>query len=115
MIRKLLTLLVLFGVVAWLVLSYVPASWSALPQFSLHGLAGNGLFPILALVGLVVFIVIQLVLIWDTGSWFGSSDVELQSRLRKFELRKGPELFWTGLPLLMTIGLALLSYYEYSF
>jgi heme/copper-type cytochrome/quinol oxidase subunit 2 len=97
-------------VVLWLVFSYVPRHLVSLPNLSLQG-PMFGLFAQWALVAsLVVFLAIQAWLIWVTVTFFRNPGKAGQIAPRAFGLKLSSELFWTAIPLVMTIGLALISY-----
>jgi heme/copper-type cytochrome/quinol oxidase subunit 2 len=106
-VRYLLTLLSLFAVAVWLVLSYAPPGWVSLPMLALPAAwrqAAQGWL----VVGLVGFLLVQSMILWAT---FRVRPATVGEPLAGgHRLRFAAELFWTALPLLMTVGLALLSY-----
>ncbi len=107
-IRNLLTIMILVATAAWLVLSYVPVD---LPQFPLNGELSQALFPWLVGLVLMMFVVIQAVLVRATVRIVKSPpDAETRAVVRLFRLRVGAEVFWTALPLAMTIILAMTIY-----
>lgn len=105
--RYLLSLLSLFGVLFWLLFSYLPPSFVALPQFELHSIWSGRLLQALAVVTLVIFLLIQVRILHAT---LRLREVAQRSPMANGRsLRWATEVFWTALPLVMTVGLVLLS------
>ena len=106
--RILLSVVSVGGLLFWLLGSYVPALSANLPQTN-WGPTTQTLFAQLAAGALTLFCVLQLWLVADTARWFRSREGSaLHLVLAEFRLKPGPELFWTLLPLLGTLTLALL-------
>jgi heme/copper-type cytochrome/quinol oxidase subunit 2 len=106
-LRKLLAYGLLLGALLWLVLSYLPESMVALPILSFPE-ALNPMFQRLLIFGAALFLALQLWLLLATGGLFrpGRSS---RTAANAFQLTLPRELFWTALPILMTIVLALAS------
>jgi heme/copper-type cytochrome/quinol oxidase subunit 2 len=106
--RYLLSLISLAGLIFWLVFSYLsPDLRPFAPSVGPAAWLGP-LLPWAAFVCLVLFVAIQLQVLWSTlriRQWIAANVTEDRQRLTV-----AAELFWTALPLLMTIGLAALSY-----
>lgn len=102
---------ILIGVVAWLVLSYVPASLVSLPTIAFDGAWTAAWFPALAVVSLLAIVGIQSGLVFATVRMLRRpADADLAKTIREFGLRVRPEAFWTVLPLVMTLGLVLVGF-----
>ncbi len=99
--------ILLLGVfIAWLVLSYAPVS---LPTIA-YGRAGQW-FAILLAGVLIVFLGIQCWLIAVSARLFRpNSDLDRTEIGAEFRLRRRSEVFWTAIPLVMTVLLAVWSY-----
>lgn len=108
-IRKILSVIILAVLVSWIVLSYLPAGWLTLPQFAFSGPWSTPVLQLLAALGLVGFVVIQGILVRDTGRMLRPHGAR-EEIMAEFRLKRGVELFWTALPLLMTIGLGVAAY-----
>ncbi len=106
--RWILTTASLGVIVVWLLLAYMPS----LPRPTLGWPAGSGaLLALLAGGGLVVFLLIQGWLVRDTDRFLGGNAPAAQVAIQaEFELDKGREVFWTAMPIVMTLGMAALSY-----
>jgi len=110
-VRKILTYLILLGVVLWIVLSYVPGL--ALPVISFPA-AFNPLFRTLLAVTTMIFLGLQAWLVWTTVKTIQSGQQREGSVTQEFGLSLAREAFWTALPIAMTIGLALISYQTWA-
>lgn len=98
---------ILLATLGWLVLSYLPAVTAALPVVAFDSQAVQSALPWLAGITLLVFIVIQIDLVRATMRWFGASvDPATAQAVREFNLLHGVEIFWTVLPLVGTVTLA---------
>ena len=105
-LRRIFTLAILAIIVLWLLVSYLPGIQAILPVVAF---GGNGLWMAgLAVVALIVFIGIQLWLVYTTIITVRGHQVK--SPDSPFRLKLSVELFWTALPIVMTIGLAWASY-----
>ncbi|MCL4860159.1 MAG: hypothetical protein KJZ93_12160 [Caldilineaceae bacterium] len=102
--RYLLTIVSLLAVLFWLAFSYAPGMPS-LPALTFQAGWSGALLQALALAGLILFVLIQLFILWSTSRLSPIRQAESGPRVRLVA-----EFFWTALPLVMTIGLALLSY-----
>ncbi|HRA67928.1 MAG TPA: hypothetical protein PL187_18000 [Caldilinea sp.] len=99
---------ILAATLGWLVMSYLPSAAAALPQMAFDGAAAPWLLPWLAGLSLLVFLVIQLDLVRATLRWYRpSATPAISQALVEFSLPRGQELFWTVLPVLGTVILAL--------
>ncbi len=105
--RKLLVYGLLLGTLLWLVLSYLPESMVALPLLSFSE-ALNPFFQRLLIFGVAVFLALQFWLLFATAGLFRSGQSS-RTAADAFQLTLPRELFWTALPILMTIVLALAS------
>jgi heme/copper-type cytochrome/quinol oxidase subunit 2 len=106
--RYLLSILSLVGLLFWLVFSYWPAPFRPFVPGETAGWWFGPFFQLLALASLVVFCVIQVRLLLSTRRFRQLNQTDEADQSRRLNL--AAELFWTALPLLMTLGLALLSY-----
>lgn len=97
---------ILLATLAWLVLSYLPGITAALPKFVLDSSAFQSVLPWLVAATLAVFLLIQVDLVQATAQWFRrTAPGETAHEIAAFQLRRGPELFWTVLPVLGTVAL----------
>jgi heme/copper-type cytochrome/quinol oxidase subunit 2 len=115
--RYLLSILSLLAVVGWLILSYLPKTPFALPVLALPA-GWSASLQASAVIGLLLFVLIQLVLVRSTMI-FRSQNVPEQSlqdtaQVERIALNRTAELFWTVLPLIMTLGLAWASYQSWA-
>ncbi len=106
--RWILTIASLGVIVVWLLLAYMPS----LPRPTLGWPAGSGaLLALLAGGGLLVCLLIQGWLVRDTNHFLRGEMPPAQVAIQaEFELDKGREIFWTAMPIVMTLGMAALSY-----
>ena len=105
-LRRLLTLAILLVCVLWLVVSYLPGIQALLPVLAFP--ATGKWFASLSVAAFVIFVAIQLWLVYTTVVTVRASQAKGQSSL--FRLKVGIELFWTALPIAMTVALAWASY-----
>jgi len=125
--RSLFSIGSLVLVCAWLILSYLPVSIFSPPQLSMPGQA---YFPIVLLLILFIFVAIQVELVRSTLRIFhadgperhspapGCADPEPPAASERaaaepFKLRFATEFIWTIVPLLATIGLAVLISWQW--
>ena len=109
--RTIVSIGILVCVVAWLVLSYVPSSLVSLPTIAFDGAWAAAWFPVLAAATLIAMVGIQAWLVFATARLLRRpADAELAETIHQFGLRVRPEAFWTVLPLVMTLGLVLVSF-----
>jgi hypothetical protein len=89
----------LVAVVLWLVLSYAPGV--SLPVLA-YPAGGGPLLAALAAVGLLAFLAIQGWIVWSTDrAVVGAGKVAAA----EMGVRRGRELFWTMLPLAITLAI----------
>jgi heme/copper-type cytochrome/quinol oxidase subunit 2 len=113
-LQKLFGYAILLVTLLWLILSYIPGSVMALPQIS-YSLEGSGrLFQVLLVGGFLIFGLLQVWLVYATKQIFRTADGDENKMTAEFGLNRSSEMFWTAVPLLMTIGLALASYQTWS-
>jgi heme/copper-type cytochrome/quinol oxidase subunit 2 len=115
--RYLLSILSLLAVVGWLSLSYLPRTTFALPVLALPA-GWSAALQTSALIGLLLFVLIQLVLVRSTIT-FGNQNMSNQNlpdvaQEERIPLNRTAEFFWTVLPLIMTLGLAWASYQSWA-
>jgi heme/copper-type cytochrome/quinol oxidase subunit 2 len=115
--RYLLSILSLLAVVGWLSLSYLPRTTFALPSLALPA-GWSAALQTSALIGLLLFVLIQLVLVRSTIT-FGNQNMSNQNlpdvaQEERIPLNRTAEFFWTVLPLIMTLGLAWASYQSWA-
>ncbi|MCS6828349.1 MAG: hypothetical protein NZ553_17165, partial [Caldilinea sp.] len=92
--------------IAWITASYVPAFAASLPKIAFETPVIQSLLWWLAVITLGLFLIIQLNLFWTTMRWFrSSSHASVMQALAEFDVRRSWELFWTALPLLVTLAL----------
>ncbi len=112
MVRRLLT----FGLLGicgfWLLFAYVPGLQAWLPTIALGddgAFGGNGRWmAVLALLSLLAFIIIQLWLVHTTVRTVRA--YHAKGARPGFRLPLSIEIFWTALPIAMTVALAWASY-----
>jgi heme/copper-type cytochrome/quinol oxidase subunit 2 len=104
-LRRLFTLAILAVCVLWLLASYLPGVQALLPTIAFGG--GKWL-AVLGLIALVIFVAIQLWLVYTTVVTIRASQNSAGGS--PFRLKLSTELFWTALPIAMTAGLAWTSY-----
>jgi len=98
---------ILLATLGWLVLSYLPGVTAALPVVAFDSQMAQSVLPWLAGITLLAFIVIQIDLVRATVRWFGPGVEPVTAQaVREFNLPRGAEIFWTVLPLVGTITLA---------
>ena len=110
MLRSILTYSTLAIVVLWLVLSYIPRHALSLPNLAVQGAAAGIVFQWILVVSLLIFVAIQVWLLRATVDFFRPGKRNGAATPQAFGLTLSSELFWTAIPLIMTIGLALASY-----
>lgn len=106
MLQRIFALAIILVCILWLVISYVPGLQTFLPTLALVEY-GNGL-AMLGAITLVIFLAIQLWLVFSTVSTVRAHTNKGDGS--PFRLKLGAELFWTALPVAMTVGLAWASY-----
>jgi len=108
-LRRIGSILILAGVIAWVTLSYLPAV--ALPQLRFpHAWSGQA-FPALAFTGFVVFVALQIWLVQSTAA--SVRQVRSQAGAvpnRPFVLDVGREVILTALPIALVVLLAVASF-----
>lgn len=98
--RALLSILILGVILAWIVLSYAPATW--LPHWQ-WPTAILPWFGVLLAVGALAFLAIQVWIVYATDKALtGQPDA-----MREFKLKRGREMLLTALPIAMTVLLIL--------
>ncbi len=114
MLQKLFGYAILLVTLLWLMLSYLPDSVMTLPKIS-YSLQGSGrLLQVLLVGGFLIFVVLQVWLIYATKRMLRTEGGRENKMAAEFGLNRTSEVFWTAVPLLMTIGLALASYQTWS-
>ncbi len=107
MVQRILSLALTLGVILWIVLTYVPDSLLPLPIIRFSG--SGGLLAGLTVACLVAFVAIQTYLVRSTVRGV-DPDHQPPNTRSPFRLNRNAELFWTVLPLVMTLVLAWASY-----
>jgi len=109
-------------VLFWLVFSYLPKSIISLPEIAFQGNWYTANSSILFSLCAGLFLAIQIKLVFSTGTFFKgqpylfseeqteSTGQEQPSRNPGFKLSRSRELFWTALPIVMTILVLIASY-----
>jgi len=106
--RYIVTSGIILATLGWLVLSYLPGITAALPKLSFDGALAQAVLPWLAGITLLAFLAIQADLVRATVRWFGPAvEATTAQAVHDFNLPRGAEVFWTVLPLLGTLLLAL--------
>lgn len=99
---------ILLATLGWLVLSYLPGITAALPKLAFDGALAQAMLPWLAGVTMVAFLAIQADLVRATMRWFSPAvESTTAQAVSDFNLPRGAEIFWTVLPLLGTLLLAI--------
>lgn len=99
---------ILLATLGWLVLSYLPGITAALPKLAFDGALAQAALPWLAGITLLAFLAIQTDLVRATVRWFSPAvEPATAQAAQEFNLQRGAEIFWTALPLLGTLLLAL--------
>jgi heme/copper-type cytochrome/quinol oxidase subunit 2 len=109
-IRRIGSILILAGVVAWVTLSYLPAV--ALPQLRFpHSWSGQA-FPALAVAGLILFVGLQIWLVQSTAASVRRyrSHADGAAPNSPFSISLGREVILTALPIAFVILLAVASF-----
>lgn len=110
--RHLWSSLSLIAVGFWLLFSYLPPTVLSLPQLQANNFASARLLQVLAIFCLLLFLVVQLLILWSTFRMRKAT--EASTGENSLQLGSVGELFWTALPLLLTLGLAALSYQSWQ-
>lgn len=99
---------ILLATIAWLVVSYMSEVMVALPKWAFDSQFAQIVFPWLAAIGVLIFLVIQFNVVRATAQWFRQpAHSSTGQALVDFRLQRTSELFWTVLPLLGTVLLAI--------
>lgn len=106
MFQRLFSLVIVILSILWIVVSYLPGVRAALPTIAFP--MESGLFAILSVLALLIFVAIQLWIVNRTVRTV--RNYQDQNNGSPFRLRIGAELFWTALPIAMTLVLAWASY-----
>lgn len=101
MFQRLLAWIIVLVSILWVVVNYIPAIQAVLPTLAP---ANSQWLALLAVVGLMIFVAIQVWVVKTTATAVQS--YREQSDSPSFNLRLGHEIFWTALPILMTVALA---------
>jgi len=101
--RTLLTILSVALLLAWVVLSYAPATW--LPHWQWPAALSAWMAGALV-AGLVAFVAIQVWLIYATDRSLKTHP----DQMREFRLTRGREGALTALPILLTLALAWMAW-----
>ena len=108
MLRRLFTILVLIAVAGWLVLSYLPAGTVTLPQISFASPWAPPWLAVATAAAFVVFAGIQIRLVAATARLFRApAGSDTDAAVAALGLHRGREVFWTALPLAVTVALGL--------
>jgi heme/copper-type cytochrome/quinol oxidase subunit 2 len=105
-LQRLFALAMFTIIVLWLMVSYMPHVQSALPTIAFA--QAGGWQSTSGVILLVVFIALQVWLLYTTLTRVRTS--QMHSHTKPLRLKLGVELFWSVLPILMTIALAWASY-----
>jgi hypothetical protein len=105
-LQRLLTLAMLLICVLWIVVSYLPGVQAYLPVIGFA--QGAPWLGALAVPAVLVFLAIQLWLLYSTVSTVRA--YQAKSPRSPIQLKLGAELFWTALPIAITIALVWASY-----
>lgn len=105
-LQRLFAYAILVITLLWLVLNYIPASIVKIPQITYPPESDGRLFSYLLAGGVVLFVLLQVWLVVASLRMFRTADGTENITARRFGLTQGTEAFWTAIPLLMTIGLA---------
>ncbi len=101
----------------WLVANYLPESVLVLPKASLEKIIPTTVQQGIFIALMALFVVIQVSLVFSTNRLFKSDQSSmppLSQNLEKFGLKRGPELFWTSVPVAMTLVTLLLTFTIFS-
>ena len=105
--RKVATLAIVGGIVAWLVFSYWPAGAAMLPTIAFGGAWSATWLPALAAVALAAAVGIQAWLVYATAQSLRKPASPVQAAaLSQFRLNVPTEAWLTAAPLLITLLLA---------
>lgn len=113
--RYIWSIIALVGVSVWLFFSYVPSALPVATRFSALSSLPGSVLQILGTLSLLIFVGVQLWLLYATfrlrtvfaqyPNWADGAQ-----RGPRFQLLFAVEFFWTALPLLITLGMAYISY-----
>lgn len=116
--RKFFSYGLLAVTILWLVANYLPESILVLPKASLEGIIPSTTQQSIFMVLMVLFVCIQVSLVFSTNRLFKTGQNALQPSPThhpdKFGLKRGPELFWTSIPVVMTLVTLLLTFTIFS-
>ena len=103
----------LFAVIFWLLFSYLPLD--LLAQFKIAApVALTGFYRWLTVGGLLLFLGIQVLLIRSTTLFVRRNHHARQEQVEVPRLSLVWELWWTAVPLFMTVGLAVVGFQLWS-
>jgi heme/copper-type cytochrome/quinol oxidase subunit 2 len=105
-LQRLFTLAIVVICILWIAVSYLPSVQAMLPIIAFT--SGGSWFALFSVIILLAFVAIQLWLVYTTVATIRTFQAKGNSK--GFRLKVGTELFWTALPIAMTIGLAWASY-----
>lgn len=107
MVQRILSFMLVLGVILWIVLIYVPDSVLTLPTI---GFGGAGpLLAGLAVASVAAILTVQAIVLRSTARSIPSSDMS-DTTDPALRLNRAAEIFWTALPLAMTLVLAWACY-----
>lgn len=107
MVQRILSFLLVLGVILWIVLIYVPDSLLALPTIGFGG-AGS-LLAGLAAASLAAIVAIQAIVLRSTARSIPARDTS-DTTDPALRMNRAAEIFWTAFPLAMTLVLAWACY-----
>lgn len=106
MLQRLFTLAIVVISILWIAISYLPSVQASLPVIAFT--SGGSWFALFSILILVAFVAIQIWLVYTTVATVRAYQAKGNSK--GFRLKIGTELFWTALPIAMTLVLAWASY-----
>jgi Kef-type K+ transport system membrane component KefB len=110
-IRMVLSISILVGVIGWIVLSYLPTTVISVPQFHWAPDGVVQIFPAILVAGFVAFLLLQVWLVWTTGTSVRKyATVSQESRRHAFRLSVRREMLLTAVPIGFTAIVAAASY-----
>lgn len=115
--RKFFSYGLLLVTILWLVANYLPESVLVLPKISLEKIIPVAIQQGIFVALMVLFVAIQISLIFSTNRLFkiDNNAIELPTQaLAKYGLKRGPEVFWTSVPVAMTLVTLLLTFTIFS-
>lgn len=105
MVRKTRSFVILGATLFWLVANYLPERYISLPQFSFAPLIGTQALKVIAVSLLLIFVCIQLTLVWASHRMFASRrpNSKRLNQMQEMGLHRHKEVLWSTVPVVATL------------